>query len=193
MSGIKNRYNLIFKWPQDSPHSGYDIISIKSVASTDNTLIYHTIDNRINTTGDRGCTDNTVKAIRCSKEYKQEMEILASVEGNCDKNDERFEINYFRIETFKSSNFISVIKPNRGNIYSVKYRGTKNNNTRDLYGSRSFGLKIDNYIIDYNNQEWSLSDGYDKINVTKKTIGSVEYLNIVSEKSITNVEIVDRI
>lgn len=191
MGRIKNRYNLIFKWPQDSPHSGYDIIPIKSVESTDNTLIYHTIDNRINTNGDRDCTDDTVKAIRCSKDYKQEMKILVSKEYA--KKDEKHQVKEFKIESFRSDNFISVIKPKRGNVYSVKYRGTINNNTRELYGSRSFGLKVNNYTIDYNNQSWSLSEGYDKIDITKKTIGSVEYLNISSEDGIRDVNIVDRI
>lgn len=187
-----NRYNLIFKWPHDAPCSGYDIIPIKSVKERNNNLIYHTVNCEFYTPQDRFPTDNLITAVRCSEDFKHEIEILEADEKDYidDKSEctNKYNVTNFRIIPVKN-NFISILKSTSGMNNSLKYRGSRNDNIILSYDE--FGVKINGHIIDYIDYNWDLSQEYSEINVFKKSIGSIEYLNILCEYPIKHVKTVN--
>lgn len=187
-----NRYNLIFRWPQDAPCSGYDIIPIKSVKDDNSGLVYHKVNCEFYTPENEFPTDNLVNAVRCSEDFEHEIEILESKEKEYTNNKSdctnKYNVTNFRIVPIKD-NFISLLRSTEGINNSIKYRGSRNDNIILSYDE--FGVKINDCVINYLDSDWDIPRNYSKINVTKKSIGSIQYLNILCRSPIENINIVN--
>lgn len=182
MSSNRDKYNLIFKWPDDSLYSGYDILCMKCVRSTSDSILYHSRNLKIYHTAGKSCTDNSIKALNCRKNLRHEAKILIS--NNTQDNESggdlnKYKITDFKIEKSEGSDFVSIIRSTSGGIDTIKYRGTKSSNI-DVPEDK-FAIKINDCTIYYVRGEWKLKRKNPDIGFKKKSIGSKEYLNISSD------------